>query len=225
MTYRSDSDIPLSYGRIRAFKPVEMRPSIQQIRNKTNLVAWMVSHCQTDSHREDYVNELKLHIGVDVYGDCGPLKCPRSWDFTSSDCYDMVESKYKFYLSFENAFCRDYVTEKFFEALRRDIVPIVYGGANYSRIAPPHSFIDARQYKPQQLAEYLKLLDANDALYSEYSAWKQHYVVTDAGLPQMGRYGFCDLCRKLHQDKEPDTCLNIAAYWGTTETCHRIIPR
>lgn len=230
MTYRFDSDIPLSYGRIKALsKPSKMQhaSSVIKSHNKTNnLVAWMVSHCQTDSRREDYVKELKLHIGIDIYGDCGTFKCPRSWDFTSANCYELIESKYKFYLSFENAICRDYVTEKFFEVLRRDIVPIVYGGADYSRIAPPHSFIDARQMKPRQLAEYMKVLDANDTLYGEYFVWKKDYVVTEAGLPQMGRNGFCDLCRKLHQDKEPaKTYLNISSYWGLTETCHHPQPK
>jgi hypothetical protein len=45
------------------------------------------------------------------------------------------------------------------------VVPVVYGGANYSRIAPPHSYIDARQFEPKQLANYLKKLDANDTLF------------------------------------------------------------
>ena len=37
---------------------------------------------------------------------------------------------YKFYLSFENANCQDYLTEKFFTALRTEVViPIALGGA------------------------------------------------------------------------------------------------
>ena len=47
---------------------------------------------------------------------------------------------YKFYLSLENTYCTDYVTEKFFSALRSEnVIPIVLGGISdeYSRIAPP----------------------------------------------------------------------------------------
>ncbi len=35
---------------------------------------------------------------------------------------------YKFYLAFENTYCRDYISEKFWNALKQDIVPIVMGG-------------------------------------------------------------------------------------------------
>ena len=39
-------------------------------------------------------------------------------------------AKYKFYLSFENALCRDYITEKFYLALNAGTLPIVYGGVS-----------------------------------------------------------------------------------------------
>ncbi len=80
----------------------------------------------------------------------------------------MLGKKYKFYLSFENCTCTDYVTAKFFELVNRDIIPIVYGGANYSQLAPPHSYINALDFTPETLAQYLKILDANDTLYNEY---------------------------------------------------------
>lgn len=43
---------------------------------KSKKVAWFVSHCQTPGGREDYVTELQKHIQVDIYGECGPLRCP-----------------------------------------------------------------------------------------------------------------------------------------------------
>ena len=51
------------------------------------------------------------------------------------------------------------------------IVPIVYGGANYSAFAPPHSLINVADYEsPKQLADYLTYLDGNDTAYNEYFA-------------------------------------------------------
>ena len=58
----------------------------------------------------------------------------------------MLERDYKFYLSFENSLCRDYVTEKFYNALQFTTVPIVYGSANYSTVAPRKSYIDVRDF-------------------------------------------------------------------------------
>ena len=60
--------------------------------------------------RLDYARELSKHIGVDIYGSCGSKRCPR----TSQHCFDMLNKDYKFYLSFENSNCKDYITEKFF---------------------------------------------------------------------------------------------------------------
>ena len=223
MTYKLDSNILLHYGRLGP--RLSPRKAIK-IEPKPRLIAYVASHCHTNSRREEYINELNRYVAVDTYGDCGFLKCPRSWDFTSSNCYDMLEQNYKFYLSFENAICTDYITEKFFQILQKDVVPVVYGGGQYSRIAPPNSYIDASQFRgPKQLAKFLKMVAANDTLYGEYLAWKKDYVVTDAGLPQMGRHGFCDLCRKLHHDKRENSQPNLVSFWGVRDSCFKPVKK
>lgn len=112
-------------------------------RKNKKLVAWMVSHCVTSSLRELYVEELKQFIPVDVFGKCGNLTCPRNethW-ISHSECCEKIENEYKFYLAFENSICIDYVTEKFFIIVKHDVVPIIYGGADYIKIAPSNSYI------------------------------------------------------------------------------------
>ena len=72
--------------------------------NKSILAVQFVSNCHSFSGREFYVTELRKHITIDVYGECGQLKCEKQ---KGSQCYKMAQSKYKFYLAFENAICKD----------------------------------------------------------------------------------------------------------------------
>ena len=224
MSYRNDADITFFYGVVKSKENLTFsKPKIvpKSIDNQS-VVVWMASHCPTDGRREDYVRELNRYINVDSYGSCGNIGgCGKSGASGDSpdECYDMIESKYKFYLSFENSLCTDYVTEKFFQILNRNLVPVVYGAADYSRIAPPNSYIDARQFKgPKQLADYLMALDANDALYNDYFVWKNDYIV-ESGQEKMVLNGFCDLCRKLHQDNEPKIYTKLLNDWLPENQC------
>ncbi|XP_046448424.1 alpha-(1,3)-fucosyltransferase C-like [Daphnia pulex] len=240
MTYRIDSDIQLLYGWIIPKENAPRTPEeISNLRErarvslppdskhkKTKSVAWMVSHCKTHGQRETYVKELSRYIDVDIFGKCGHLTCTKHpLHISDPQCYDMIELTYKFYLSFENAICPDYVTEKFFKILAHDIIPIVYGGVDYAQYAPPHSYIDARKFKPKELAAYLKLLDANDTLYNEYFWWKDYYDVKYS-IEDMSRHGFCDLCQKLHEQQVGDfrTYKELDSEWGESNKCQPFDP-
>lgn len=62
-----------------------------------------------------YVKMMQRKMTVDVYGRCGKFKCTRD---DEDGCYRKMEDEYRFYLSFENSICKDYVTEKFFNILK-----------------------------------------------------------------------------------------------------------
>lgn len=219
MTFRADSDIQWPYG---FFESNQQGGPEQQMENyargKTKLVAWFVSNCETESKREKYVENLKKYIQVDVYGKCGEYFC---WAGEQEECYDMLEKDYKFYLSFENAFCRDYVTEKFFQLANRRIVPIVYGAGNYCSIAPNHSFIDATKMGAKKLAELLKTLDADDRLYNEYFQWKSNFKVT-ADRRSIANKAFCQLCQLLHSQPANNWQVyqNFDGWWNRENHCH-----
>jgi alpha-1,3-fucosyltransferase len=237
MTYKLNSDVQLLYGRVSPLPtaPKTSEETLKMIEethlsstknyaaNKTSPVVWMASHCGTHSLRETYVRQLGKFIPVDVYGGCGNLSCSRNHSHWLSfpQCYNVLEEKYKFYLSFENSICTDYATEKFFEILKHNMIPVVYGGANYSQIAPPHSYINALDFTPEKLAVYLKLVDSNDTLYNEYFWWKDHYEV-EAGVEQMASHGFCDLCKKLHQDQGVINYYSeLVSEWHYNTQCHQ----
>lgn len=173
MTYRRDSDVVQPYGWIQPIGTFSLNPSVEEINRemelavkrkttnkKTKLVAWFVSNCQSKSQREQYANALAKYVQVDVYGECGSMTCERD---NAANCYVMLEQDYKFYLSFENSFCDDYVTEKFFSILQLEVIPIVFGGSDYTSISPPFSYINAQDFETAlQLADYLKMLDSNE---------------------------------------------------------------
>jgi len=223
MTYSTNSDIPYTYGQVTRLPASPMSSSstpVNYASGKTKLVAWFVSHCLTQSRREKYVNILRKHIDVDIYGGCYTLKCAMNYSSQTSQshCYDMLESDYKFYLAFENSFCDDYVTEKFFDILQRRIIPVVMGGANYSALAPPHSFIDALQYSPRQLAAYLKVLASDDRLYNKYFWWKPYFKV-ESRYPIMESRALCQLCQKLHQDGNVSIYEDLRPLWSKDARC------
>jgi len=198
MTYRRDSDIVLQelHGKIipRIFST---RQDYQRKlwKNKSKLVAWFVTNCDTPIRREDYVTQLRKFIPVDIYGTCGDFKCLKN----STECYEMLRRDYKFYLAFENSWCPDYVTEKLYRPLHYDTVPIVMGGADYDSFAPPHSVINVKDFEsPKHLAEYLSKLDKLDDLYERYFDWKNDFTVD---LHPMD--GWCDLCKLAHYSQPP----------------------
>ncbi len=44
-----------------------------------------------------------------------------------TNCTQLMMRDYKFYLAFENSFCADYVSEKFWRTMSLTLVPIVMG--------------------------------------------------------------------------------------------------
>ena len=71
--FRSDSDLPFQYfsTKQRSIPCDHCVPSSSILLNKTKPMLWIVSHCNTQSKREDYMAELSKYIKVDVFGKCG----------------------------------------------------------------------------------------------------------------------------------------------------------
>ncbi|KAL7572492.1 hypothetical protein ACA910_000318 [Epithemia clementina (nom. ined.)] len=155
---REPSDwVPYNATAFRESLPLRPK-AFRALADRPGQVAWVVSHCRTDSKREEYVKLLQKYINVTILGRCaddhgnfvdhgkrrdqqGRPVIPKKKDYNNQSIWDRVERDYKFYLGFENAFCNDYVTEKLFARMHKMVV-IVLGQADYRRIAPPHSYIN-----------------------------------------------------------------------------------
>jgi len=174
--YRLDSDVPIpySYGFFDFSKqPI---PTKQKGLGGRGLAAVFISNCSARNKRLEYLKELMSYTKIDSFGMCAHNSEVFEEDEESNAWNTKMNTirKYKFTLAFENSDDRDYVTEKFFQPLEAGSVPVFYGTSNIADFAPPHSFIDARDFaSAKELAEYLEFLDQNDREYEEYLAWKK----------------------------------------------------
>lgn len=226
ITYRRDSDIPITYGRLQCVIPSPScadfprndvitdtlnisAPIKIDLTLKNRTVAWFVSNCQTNSQRELLVRKLSRYIPVDIYGGCGKIQC-----LTKADCDSMLSRYYRFYLSFENSLCTDYVTEKLYRPLMHYTVPVVYGGSNYSFHLPVGSYVDARDFNSvRSLANYLIKLMMDDELYSSYFRWRSQYTVNQ--WPG----DWCRLCKMLRDTSTKSKIYsNISTWWTGSAT-------
>ena len=221
MTYRGNSDIVtrFPFGGVEPNKNIRTSYGIlkQQLMKsrgnypvKQKLIAWIASTCATSVHRENYVHQLNQHIPIDIYGSCGDKYCGND-----QECNDLIGSSYKFVLTLETELCTDYISEKTMAALELGVVPVVYAAVDLDKYLPPHSYINARDFKsPKELADYLLMLEMNPELYRKYFSWRQDYKVN--------RYptkGWCDLCEKLNTDVHNQYYEDIDHWWVEEAVC------
>ena len=187
------------------------------------LVMFLQSTCNPPSDRDVYVAELMRHISVDCYGKCLhnrdlPQHLLNPLTFGSEEVLDIV-GKYKFVLSFENALCHDYITEKFWRPLYAGSVPIVRGSPTIRDWDPSSghpSIIIADDFSgPEALAKFLLDLDKSDTEYNKYLSFKKTGVTNKALLNTFHNRGWavdgegeggnfidgfeCHICNKLYE--------------------------
>lgn len=208
MTFERNADIFLPYGSYVTLKPGETSYGQINPDKKDRLVVWTVSNC--GGLRDWFVRELKNHIRVDIFGSCAdsvyqPHLQDEECEKDSPECENLLK-RYKFQLAFENGNCVDYLTEKYWGGpLELGIVPVVLGGANYSEMAIPGSYINVFDFDSiKTLADYLLYLDKNDTAYMEYFVWRKLYKVDGylTGATFNKHYPWtCDICAKAQNPK------------------------
>lgn len=201
VTYKLSSDF-MSHYSYETYNTWQLNENFDENQNfyqdKTEFAAIIVSNCGGSSGRLAYINEMRKYVKVDIYGNCGQA-CPKTFsDGTPGDCKEIIAKKYKFFLSFENSICDEYITEKFFIALKFNIIPVVLGGGNYENYIPKSGFINVLDYSsPKELSNYLKYLDSNQTAYNSYFKWKK-YVKKYADTLFAGEV--CEFCVRLNVD-------------------------
>ena len=180
-----------------------------------------VSNCKSPSHRWQLYKELSRHVSIDIYGGCGPNKCKRTRQSTSNTCMEQLGRKYKFYLAFENALCKDYLTEKSYEPLRYNLIPIVYGLGNYTQALPKGSFINVMDYSSmKELGQYLRSFTKDEKgkrRFEKYFEWRKTHSIM--GAREAYIKSWCRLCEKLHEPLSFKVYEDIVSWWNRTGTC------
>ncbi|KAL8600842.1 hypothetical protein ACOMHN_056500 [Nucella lapillus] len=232
MHYRVDSDIIDLYGKlVKREKPLTAKNYTDIVARKTKMAAWLVSNCRTHGKREKYIALLQKHMQVDKYGGCSDMKCPRNVD---DSCFKMIVAKYKFFLAFENAFCKDYISEKFFRYFGADTIVVARGSNQYADFAPPGTFVNTADFNStQELAKYLLYLDSHPEEYIKILKAKDQYqplyedwpIRTEKGQVRYMHYhyesvSYCEMCRRLWDlDKYRKTIPSIVE-WFDKENCY-----
>lgn len=206
INYRRDSDVYAPYAELQPRKHKQW-PAEGARPNKTHLACWVVSNYQNHHNRSKVYNELKKLIPIQVYGRWVGRWLPyESLLPTLQQCY--------FYLAFENAHFKDYITEKFWRnSFLAGAVPVVMGAPldDYKAVAPPHSFIHVDEFvSMKHLVEFLKQLAKNEAVYNDYFAWKQKWEVKELRW----KYSLCKICTVYDNLPQPKVYSDLHA-WAT----------
>jgi len=235
MSYRLDSDFLFTYSPrdlLKASIAPPLVPVAQKVPNGT--VAWMSSSCQPHNHRQLFVAALMKHYPVHSMGTCENNYGSAGRDIQNRDDVNTrTIANYRFYLSLENTNCRDYVTEKFFNAIKAGVVPIVNGPReNYAALLPvPDAAIYLSDYASlKDLVDHLHHLSTNDTAYKHMLRFRAG--VEGPGAPAVlpvsefspaflafakakkeAHGPFCQLCLEMHrqrrQPRQPETTTSV----------------
>ncbi|KAJ8728286.1 hypothetical protein PYW08_016671 [Mythimna loreyi] len=189
-----------------------------KLSTKKIAAAWFVSNCNVPSGRDLIAKQLqfelaKYNMTVDIYGKCGTMKCPSD---SMEECLRKLETDYYFFLAFENSLTEDYVTEKLLHALQHYTVPVVYGGANYTRFMPDGIYLIAQQSQIRELAE--EMVDAINyrQRYYDFFKWHNHYSYHNR-RESRDTDTYCKLCALINnQEKYAKTSIyeNFIKWWN-----------
>ena len=203
MTYSKHSDLPLPYGALE-LKPIDRVPVRNYLaiaKNKTKDAIWIVSHCRTQSKREKYVDILKQYVNIDVLGRCGrKWDCGKVYNHEAGDCFSILNSTYRYYLAFENSLCSEYITEKFYENYKYDIIQVSRAGDIKHRPIKmdKNVYVSTADFKDaHELGKYLRSLSLDKEKYANYLSEKDRYEAIP--YVELFKERMCEICMRLNK--------------------------
>lgn len=220
MTYdRMNTDIYLPYGKVVPRGSIIERDFLSIAKSKSKDAVIITSHCDTDSKRLEYVNELQKYIDVDVIGKCGKeWNCGIQW--IHDDCFSILNTTYRFYLAFENAFCRGYRTEKYFENFQYDLLIVTRSDMSSFTDEPEGAYISTSDFKNiADLGKYLKSLAESPTKYAELLKRKSR--LKSLPFEEVYQTALCDICERMNfQTKFKKQIDDLDKWRDVDNTCY-----
>ena len=216
MSYRRDSTFRTPYGGPYEKKsPEELKrdniTTLDYFSEKTKFAVIQVSNCRDTARRYRIINELSKYIDIEQFGNCsGNVLCELG-TVSFEECTNRLKH-YKFYLAFENTYCRDYITEKYWQSqLNRHQIPIVAYSKTTTQLLPPHSYINVFDFPSlKAVADKLMEVASNKTLYNSYFEWQNYYK-------SVGRNAYCVMCEYLHSNRTAQS-VDLET-WMKHDTC------
>ncbi|KAL3095062.1 hypothetical protein niasHT_023038 [Heterodera trifolii] len=203
ITYHSHSTIQIPNGQLTPITPLTSPEEIwsaaeinERMSRKKGFALQIVSNCGAPSGRDVLTKQLQELIELDMVGKCSGKKCD------GQKCYQQQMESHFFYLAFENTVCSEYVTEKFWNALRSLTVPVVLCREVVRELGIPDDlYIAADDFdNATALADHLKALHNDKDRYLGYFNWTKFYQ--KRWVPTVKTSAFCQLCEMVHQQME-----------------------
>ncbi|KAJ8728324.1 hypothetical protein PYW08_016709 [Mythimna loreyi] len=235
-TFSRFSNVPFPLQHLRSYADITSRKYFVETAKKNDFlndiapIMYLQSDCETSTERDAYVEELMKYTKVDSYGTClknkdMPSKFKNDYlNNLNEDEFLRFIARYKFVVAIENGACNDYVTEKFWRAIKVGTVPIYFGSPSIRDWLPnKKSAILLEDYpKPKILYEHIKMLMNNNSLYDEYLEHKTKQLITNQkllneyierpyqfdGLQIVDKFE-CFICEKLHDQMNGGIGVNI----------------
>ena len=218
--YRTDADIHWLYG--HAYKLTEREklhstkvPLRNFFKEKSRGISGRISNCMDSNRRYKIIKEMQKYLDIDMYGLCYNKPCGHSRSEFDKSCNDLLK-QYKFYLAFENNDCKDYVTEKYWQSLQREQIPIVNWKMLNRDLVIPNSYINIFDFKDiKSLTNYIKKVSENETLYNSYFNWKRSYV-------NWGPCTACQICDALHDENRAMQVVEDLDAWVRNDICQKV---
>ncbi|VVC90063.1 unnamed protein product [Leptidea sinapis] len=194
-TFSEHSDVPFPLQYLDSFDDITnskyfVPTTIKNGFKNISAVMYLQTDCETATERDEYVKELMKYIQVDSYGTClknKDMPTRFTMDYLNNlndDSFLRFIARYKFVLAIENGVCDDYVTEKFWRAIKTGTVPIYFGSPTIRHWLPNEkSAILLEDYpSPKVMSEHIKKLVDNDSLYETYLEHKTQKLISNKKL-------------------------------------------